>query len=470
MPTYTPITDDIRKRISDTIGDVCIVADPDEIEPYSTDASGLSYPPELVVRVRETAQIQGLMKLANEYRFPIIPRGGGSGLAGGCLPVLGGVVLSLEKLNRIISIDTKNLVAQVQPGTITKILRDAVRQKGLFFPPDPAGMDQSTIGGNAATNAGGPSCVKYGTTKDYILGLEAVLPSGRMIKTGTRTRKGVVGYDMTHLLIGSEGTLGIITGLILRLIPLPAAVAGITAVFAQLPTAMEAVTDILNRGLLPSAMEFMDAKCLSLVKEILPFQVPGKKSALLIIEVDGDPEQTRREINRLEMILKEIGATHVLPAFSEKDRQHIWDVRRQVSLKIHENCAVYIPEDVVVPIGKIPVLVAELPKFEAEYGLKIYAFGHSGDGNIHLNITTQNRDNIKRVERGVRDILARVIQMGGTISGEHGIGLAKKQYLSMELSAENIRLQTEIKKVFDPNMILNPGKIFPNEDFNNRLL
>ncbi|MGA8178440.1 MAG: FAD-binding oxidoreductase, partial [Desulfobacterales bacterium] len=282
MKRYTPITEDIRKRISDTLGDECLVADPDEIESYSKDASGLSYLPELVVRVRDTTQIQGLMKLADEYRFPVIPRGGGSGLAGGCLPVLGGVVLSLEKLNRIVSIDPQNLVAQVQPGTITRVLRDAVRQKGLFFPPDPAGMDQSTIGGNAATNAGGPSCVKYGTTRDYILGLEAVLPSGRMIKTGTRTRKGVVGYDMTHLLIGSEGTLGIITGLILRLIPLPAAVGGITAVFAELPAAMKAVTDILNRGHLPSAMEFMDAGCLSLVKDILPFHVPGEKSALLI--------------------------------------------------------------------------------------------------------------------------------------------------------------------------------------------
>ncbi len=461
MTTYTPITEDIRKRIGDTIGDECIVADPNEIEPYSRDASGLRYPPELVVRVRETGQIQALMKLANEYRFPVIPRGGGSGLAGGCLPVLGGVVLSLEKLNRIISIDTKNLIAETQPGTITKILRDAVRQKKLFFPPDPAGMDQSTIGGNAATNAGGPSCVKYGTTKDYILGLEAVLPSGRMIKTGTRTRKGVVGYDMTQLLIGSEGTLGIITRLILKLIPLPAAIGGIATIFAQLPTAMKAVTEILNRGHLPSAMEFMDAKCLALVKESLPFHIPGDNAALLFIEVDGDPNQIKREIKRFEMILKEVGATQVLPAFDEKDRQGIWDVRREVSLKIHENCAIYIPEDVAVPIEKIPILVAELPKFETKYNFKIYTFGHSGDGNIHLNITTQNRSNIKRVESGVRDILTRVIQMGGTISGEHGIGQAKKQYLSMELSAENMRLQTGIKKVFDPNMILNPGKIFP---------
>jgi glycolate oxidase subunit GlcD len=470
MPTYTPITNDIRRRISDVLGDECIVTNQDEVGTYSKDASGLSYPPELVIRVQETAQIQRLMRLANEYSFPVIPRGGGSGLAGGCLPVLGGVVLSLEKLNRIISVDTQNLIAKVQPGTITKDLRDAVQQKKLFFPPDPAGMDQSTIGGNAATNAGGPSCVKYGTTKDYILGLEAVLPSGRMINTGAQTRKGVVGYDLTQLLVGSEGTLGIITGLILKLIPYPASVSAVTAVFSDLPSAMQAVTQILNRGHLPSAIEFLDAKCLLLVKDILPFQVPGKKSTLLIIEVDGDPAQTKRDIKTIGKILKEVGATHLLPAFNEKEREDIWNVRRQVSLRIHDNYALYIPEDVAVPIGKIPALVAELPKLEAEYGFEIYAFGHAGDGNIHLNITAQNRDNMNRVEMGVKAILARVIQMGGTISGEHGIGQAKKRYLSMELSAESIRLQTEIKKVFDPNMILNPGKIFPEKDFNNRLL
>jgi glycolate oxidase subunit GlcD len=470
LTTYTPITQDIRKRISDALGDDCIVTNQDEVETYSKDASGLSYPPELVVRVQETPQIQRLMRLANEYKFPVIPRGGGSGLAGGCLPVLGGVVLSLEKLNRIISIDTQNLIAEVQPGVITKDLRDAVQQKKLFFPPDPAGMDQSTIGGNAATNAGGPSCVKYGTTKDYILGLEAVLPSGRMINTGTRTRKGVVGYDLTQLLVGSEGTLGIITGLILKLIPYPAAVSAITAVFSDLPSAMQAVTQILNRGHLPSAIEFLDAKCLLLVKDILPFQVLGEKSTLLIIEVDGDPDQTKQEIKTIGRILKEVGATHLLPVFNEKEREDIWNVRRQVSLRIHDNYALYIPEDVAVPIGKIPALVAELPKLEDEYGFDIYAFGHAGDGNIHLNITAQHQDNMIRVEMGVKAILARVIQMGGTISGEHGIGQAKKRYLSMELSVESIRLQTAIKMVFDPNMILNPDKIFPNEDVNNRLL
>ena len=470
MINYTPITDDIRKRIINELGDECIFNNQAEIETYSKDASDLRYPPELVIRVQETAQIQRLMRLANEYKFPVIPRGGGSGLAGGCLPVLGGVVLSLEKLNRIISIDTQDLIAEVQAGTITKDLRDAVQQKNLFFPPDPAGMDQSTIGGNAATNAGGPSCVKYGTTKDYILGIETVLPSGRMINTGTRTRKGVVGYDLTQLLVGSEGTLGIITGLILKLIPYPTAISTLTAVFSDLPGAMQAVTQILNRGHLPSAIEFLDAKCLLLVKDILPFHVPGEKSTLLIIEIDGNPDQTKQEIKTIGRILKEVGAFHLLPAFNKKEREDIWNVRRQVSLRIHDNYALYIPEDVVVPIGKIPSLVAELPKLEAEYGFDIYTFGHAGDGNIHLNITAQNRNNMNRVEMGVKTILSRVIQMGGTISGEHGIGQAKKRYLAMELSAESIRLQTEIKKVFDPNMILNPGKIFPKENFNVPLL
>jgi len=470
MTKYSPITNEIRRRISHELGDKCIVTDPDEVGTYGKDASGLSNPPELVIRVMETVQIQKLMRLANEYGFPVIPRGGGSGLAGGCVPVLGGVILSLEKLNRIISVDTKNLIAEVEPGTITEVLRNAVRQKGLFFPPDPAGMDQSTIGGNAATNAGGPSCLKYGTTKDYILGLEAVLPSGRMINTGTRTRKGVVGYDLTQLLVGSEGTLCVITGLILKLIPFPPAVRGITAVFSDLPTAMQAVTEILNRGHLPSAIEFLDAKCLFLVKDILPFHVPGETSALLIVEVDGDPEQTKQEVKAIGRILEEVGSTHLLPAFSEQERKDIWSVRRQVSLRIHDHYSLYIPEDVVVPIEKIPVLVGELPEFEDEYGFEIYAFGHAGDGNIHLNITAQNRDNMHRVEMGVRAILARVIQMGGTISGEHGIGKAKKQYLSMELSTESIRLQTEIKKVFDPNMILNPGKIFPEKGTNNETI
>lgn len=461
MIQYSPITAEIRSRIVHELGEDCIVDDADAKKVYDRDASELRFSPELVVRVQDSDQVSRLLKLANQYRFPVIPRGGGSGLAGGCLPVLGGVVLSLERMNRILSVDTANLVAEVQAGAITQTLRDAIQKKSLFFPPDPAGMDQSTIGGNAATNAGGPSCVKYGTTKDYVLGLEAVLPNGRPIRTGTRTRKGVVGYDLTHLLVGSEGTLGVITGLILKLIPLPRAVAGTSALFTSLPSAMQAVTEVLAKGHLPSAIEFLDAKCLALVGDLLPFDVPGQTSALLIIEVDGAPQQVDNEINVIQQICHEIGAAHLLPASDPEQRRQIWEVRRQVSLRIHDNSALYISEDVAVPIAHISALVADLPKFEKQYGFKIYAFGHAGDGNIHLNITSQTRNHLDRVEKGVAAILSRVIQLDGTISGEHGIGEAKKKYLPMEISAESIRLQKEIKKVFDPNMILNPGKIFP---------
>jgi len=465
---YHPITDEVKDRILEQLGEECLVADPEAAEVYDRDASELRFAPELVLKVRNVEQIQQLLRLANTYRFPVTPRGGGSGLAGGCLPVLGGVVLSLENMNRILSVNTQNLVAEVQPGAVTQTLREAVEQKGLFFPPDPAGMDLSTIGGNAATNAGGPSCVKYGTTKDYVLGLEAVLPSGRLIRTGTRTRKGVVGYDLTHLLVGSEGTLGVITSLTLKLIPLPPAVACMTAVFNDLPGAMRAVAEVLVRGHLPSAVEFLDAKCLDLVSDLLPFNVPDETSALLIIEVDGTPEQVNNEINSIGAICREINAAHLLFASDPEDRRRIWEVRRQVSLRIHDNSALYIPEDVVVPIGQIAALVNALPEFEEKYGLRIYAFGHAGDGNIHLNITAPNRDNMDRVENGVKHILSRVIDMDGTISGEHGIGQAKIKYLPMELSAESIRLQTHIKNVFDPNMILNPGKIFPPTPFADR--
>lgn len=461
MKPYSSITNKIRGHISHELGEDCIVADSDAVKTYDRDASELRYAPELVIKVRQTEQIQHLLKLANEYNFPVTPRGGGSGLAGGCLPVCGGIVLSLENMNRIISIDTENLIAEVEPGVITKVLRDAARNNRLFFPPDPAGMDQSTIGGNAATNAGGPSCIKYGTTKDYILGLEAILPNGRLIKTGTRTRKGVVGYDLTQLFVGSEGTLGVITRLILKLIPLPAAVSGISVVFNDLEMAMRAVAEILIRGYLPSAIEFMDAKCLALVSDLLPFCVSGEKPALLIIEVDGAAEHVGNKIDGIGKICKEIGATHLIPALDSAEHSRIWEVRRQISLRIHDHSALYIPEDVAVPLGKIPFLVNRLPQFEAEYGFKIYAFGHAGDGNIHLNITTQDRNNMNRTEKGVQAILSQVIRMGGTISGEHGIGQAKKRYLPMELSTESIRLQSQIKNVFDPNMILNPGKIFP---------
>ena len=461
MQPYTRITRDIRQKIIDAVG-VGAVLPENQWAPYHHDASELHAGPELVILAEERSQVEKLLALTNRYRFAVTPRGGGSGLAGGCVALQGGVVLSLERMNRILSVDTTNLIAEVEPGVVTRDLRNAAEAAGLFYPPDPAGLDQSTIGGNVATNAGGPACVKYGTTKDYVLGLEAVLPTGQWVRAGVKTRKGVVGYDLAQLLIGSEGTLGIITALTLKLIPHPPAVGNLTAVFSDLPTAMQAVTAVMGRGHLPSAIEFMDHKCLELLGDLLPFPVPGEQASLLIIETDGAADQIGAEIGKIAAICRETGARELLPAADEAERARIWEVRRQISLRIHDHAALYISEDVAVPIGRIADLVAELPAFEARYGLFIYAFGHAGDGNIHLNVTAADREHLPRVERGITALPRLVLEMGGTISGEHGIGEAKKRFLPLELSPESIRLQQGIKRLFDPRLILNPGKIFPD--------
>lgn len=462
MVEYSPVTEEIKAVIRERISVESIVSSPETLVEYATDASKLNHPPELVVCAQNVQDIQVLMEMANTYRFPVTPRGGGSGLAGGCLPSKGGVVLSTMGLNQIELIDTKNFIMKVQPGVISQHVRDAADRAGLFYPPDPAGMDQSTIGGNAATDAGGPACVKYGTTRDYILGLEAVLPNGQLISTGVQTRKGVVGYDLTNLLVGSEGTLGIITSLTLKLLPKPAATTGMMCVFNDMVSAMNCVAAIMAHGHLPSAIEFLDHRCLSLIGELLPFSLPGDKPSILIIEIDGAQSQIDGEIETISSLAAEAGAVQLIMAPGKEEREKIWAVRRQVSLRIHEYAKLYIPEDIVVPLTAIAELVDALPFYEKKYGIEVFAFGHAGDGNIHLNITTQDPAGEGLAREGTRDLLELTLKLQGTISGEHGIGIAKSRYLSMELSESSILLQQNIKKLFDPNLILNPGKIFPD--------
>jgi D-lactate dehydrogenase (cytochrome) len=462
MVEYSPVTEEIIAAIRERISVESIVSAPETLVEYASDASKLNYTPELVVCAQNVGDVQALMELANTYRFPVTPRGGGSGLAGGCLPSKGGVVLSTMGLNQIELIDTKNFIMKVQPGVISQQVRDAADRAGLFYPPDPAGMDQSTIGGNAATDAGGPACVKYGTTRDYILGLEAVLPNGQLISTGVQTRKGVVGYDLTNLLVGSEGTLAIITSLTLKLLPKPAATTGMMCVFNDMVSAMNCVAAIMAHGHLPSAMEFLDHRCLSLIGELLPFSLPGHKPSILIIEIDGAQSQIDAEIETIGLLATEAGAVQLILAPSKEERDKIWAVRRQVSLRIHEYAKLYISEDIVVPLTAIAELVDALPFYEKKYGIEVFAFGHAGDGNIHLNITTQDLAGEGLAREGTRDLLELTLKLQGTISGEHGIGIAKSRYLSMELSESSILLQQNIKKLFDPNLILNPGKIFPD--------
>jgi D-lactate dehydrogenase (cytochrome) len=461
MTSYSPLTPAIRSVIAQHLSPGAIVTDAQTITDAATDASNLCYPPEMVVRAQTVANVQALLRLANHYRFPVIPRGGGSGLAGACLADRGGVVLSTRGLNVIRGIDPANFTMEVEAGVISSRVRQAAIEHNLFYPPDPAGMDLSTIGGNAATDAGGPACVKYGTTRDYILGLEAVLPSGELLNTGVRTRKGVVGYDLTNLLVGCEGTLAVITALTLKLIPRPPATVGALCAFGCMGDAMRAVARIMAEGHLPSAIEFLDHRCLELVGEMLPFALPGTRPSLLLIELDGLEAQIVPERATILELARAEGAATTFYAATEDERQQIWDVRRQVSLRIHDHAALYIPEDVAVPLSAIAQLVDALPAYEQRYGVDIFAFGHAGDGNIHLNITAQHPNRKPEVMAGVRALLQMVLSLGGTISGEHGIGLAKREFVGMELPPGSIDLQQGIKQLFDPNQILNPGKIFP---------
>ncbi len=455
---YTPLSTETLDQLRGIFGPDNVLTG--DIGKYCRDEGGHVRGAEAAVFATNAEQIAALLKLANAKRFPVTPRGTGTGLAGGACPEYGGVVLCLERMNRILRIDADNLYAEVEPGVLTRTLRDAAAARGLFYPPDPASLDTSSIGGNAATNAGGPACVKYGTTRDYVLGLEAVLPDGEFLQAGVRTRKGVVGYDLTHLLVGSEGTLCVITRLLLKLVPMPPAVATMTAVFQDMHQAMRCVTRILVQGHLPAAIEFLDHACLDLVGGLLPFPLPAGAGALLLLEADGPEAQARADIQAMGAICTEQGALTLLSATNDTQRDELWHMRRQVSVRIHERSAIFVPEDVVVPIGRIAALVDALPRIERTHALRVYAFGHAGDGNIHLNFTAQDAAAAPNVERAVREVLSLVLDLGGTISGEHGIGLAKKRFLPLELSPRSIRLQRDIKELFDPGMILNPGKLF----------
>ncbi|MEA4855294.1 FAD-binding oxidoreductase [Solidesulfovibrio sp.] len=430
------------------------------LEAAATDDSGLRYQPQAVFFPRNADEVARLMGLAARYGFPVTPRGAGTGLCGGCLAKEGGVVVDTMAMNRILSVDTVNGVAVAQPGVITKALRDAAAGQGLFYPPDPASYATCTLGGNAATNAGGPACVKYGVTRDYVLGLTAVLPDGEPLKAGVATRKGVVGYDLAGLLVGSEGTLGIITELTLKLIPHPREVRTAVALFADARAAVAAVSAVMTGGICPSAVEFLDRACLGLVTELLPFDLPGADAALLLLEVDGDPDTAGRDIGRVAAICRDAKALAVLPADDAARRERLWDIRRQTSTRIHESAPVYLSEDTVVPIARIPDLIEALPGLATRFAMAVYAFGHAGDGNIHVNITGEAGSR----ERGhelVRALVAVVLALGGTMSGEHGVGLTKQPFIDMELSPRSLALQRGVKDLFDPRGVMNPGKVLP---------
>lgn len=457
-----PLNSNIIKKITAIVGSEFCTTRKADLHCYSYDGRGIVYLPDAVAFPGSTEEVCQIMKLATEYKFPVVPRGAGTGMTGGSLPVQGGLVLPMTRMNRILEIDSKNLIAIAEPGVITLDLQNAVKKVGLFYPPDPASLKFCTLGGNAAECAGGPSAVKYGVTKDYIIGLEAVLPSGEMVQAGARTEKSVTGYDLTRLFIGSEGTLGIITKLICRLLPLPEKKETFLILSTSLGQATELVSTLLSSGLTPSTLEYMDRTAIRVVSDMLSEPPPAETEALLLLELDGDSESILRQTRKLETILKDVPEIQFRHATNSQEVQELWEARRAISPAVFKIKPHKISEDVAVPRSKIPDLVAFTEELSRELAVTILTFGHAGDGNIHVNIMI-DRDDLDELARGekAKEILFRhTISLGGTLSGEHGIGISKAAYLPLELNPATIQLMKQIKKLIDPHNILNPGKIF----------
>jgi glycolate oxidase len=457
------ISDRVHRELTNLLGPENIITCRDGLIPFATDATKLSYMPDAVAFPRNAQDISRILVLANQEEFPVIPRGAGSGKSGGALPVEGGLVLSMDRFNRILLIDPNNLIAKAETGVVTSVLQEEVEKLDLFYPPDPASINISTIGGNIAENAGGLRAVKYGVTRDYVLGMTAVLPTGEIIKTGVETAKGVVGYDLTRLLVGSEGTLAVITEVTLRLVPKPASTRTMMALFRTVSSAVETVSEISRHKIIPTALELMDRLCVDCVRDELGLSLTPECGALLLIEVDGDKALTKREANRIREICLQSGAIEFLTASRKKDAEKLWEARRNVSPAVYKLRPDKVSEDVVVPRSRMAELSSFLDALGREYNLPIAAYGHAGDGNIHVNVLFDRNvpEETQKVGEVVRDLFRKVLDMKGTISGEHGIGLTKAPYLSMELSRPAIELMARIKLAFDPKGILNPGKIFP---------
>lgn len=425
-----------------------------------------AHPPDAVVFPDGVDQVSAAVRLCHDRKVPFVPRGGGTGFTGGSVPVRGGVVISLERMNRILEIDEANLIAVVEPNVITGRLQEAVERVGLFYPPDPSSLNQSAIGGNVAECAGGPRAFKYGTTKQYVLGLEAVLPNGEIVRTGGKVVKNVVGYDLTHLLVGSEGTLAVITRIVLRLIPKPPARIALRATFSTIEAAAEAVTRVTAHRVIPASLELIDGDSLESVARYLNVRslAPAGTAGLLLLEVDGLAEAVAEEASRCELACREAGATEILRAKDEAERQELWRVRRELSPSLKTVSPIKFNHDVVVPKARIPELFGLVRRLKEEYGLRIPCFGHAGDGNIHVNImvTPDDAGEMQRAHDAERVLFEGVVALEGSISGEHGIGFAKAKFLPIELSPETIAIMKRVKQAFDPDGLLNPGKIFPD--------
>jgi glycolate oxidase len=448
--------------IVDELTDIQISTAPEDLVCYGFDASGVETSPSAVIWPKNTEDVVRVMRYAYEHGIPVVPRGAGTGMTAGAVPSKGAIILSFEKMKRILEINTENLNVLCEPGVINGKLQRELEWMGFFYPPDPASMNFCTIGGNVAENAGGPRAIKYGVTRDYILEIESVLPNGEIITTGVKTAKGVVGYDLTRLLVGSEGTLSVFTKIRLKILPLPEDVVTLLAIFNNYESTGKAITKIISSKIIPRTLEFMDNEAIKAVENFKPVGLPHSAEAILLIELDGHPAVITKDAGKITDICQELGA-EIKMAEDEDARNQLWASRRAISPALYQIKPTKINEDIVVPRNMVTVMLKQLRKFSEESGIKIVNFGHAGDGNIHVNIMVDRTDKeeylkgLGLVEKVFKETLA----LGGTISGEHGIGLTKAGYIGMELSRKELEIMESIKKVFDPKNVLNPGKIFP---------
>jgi glycolate oxidase len=455
----------VLKELRNIVGAEYLKIAPEELTLYGYDATPQApfALPDAVAFPATTAEVAFIVKLANARRFPVIPRGAGTNLTGGARAIKGGIVISTQRMNRVLMIDENNLQAIVQPGVVTSELQEQAAKFGLFYPPDPQSKDTCTLGGNLAENAGGPRAVKYGVTRQYVLALEAVLPQGEIVRLGARTLKSVAGYDLVSLLVGSEGTLGIITEATLRLIPAPEASKTLLVVFEKLEAAAAAVTTILRAKVVPAAIEFIDREAIRCVEDYQPVGLPTAAAAVLVIEVDGAAGEVERAARRVEEIVRAGGAQTVQVSRDEKEAERLWKARRIAGPALARIAPHKLNEDIVVPIARLPEAICGVHDLAARHRVACACFGHAGDGNIHVNflLHPDDADERRRVEDAVRETFTLAVALQGSITGEHGVGTTKQPFLGLELSAVALEAMRQIKAALDPNDILNPGKIFP---------
>ena len=453
---------EVLDKLREIVSAENVVVDPEKVEPYGADAVKEKFPPEAVVFPETTAQIVAILRLANEYLFPVTARGGGVGYTGGAVPIDGGIVVGTDRMNKIIEINVDDLYAVCQPGIRTIELQQAVEKQGLMFAPDPASYKDSFIGGNIAENAGGMRTPKYGVTKHHVLGLEVVTATGEIIRTGGKTVKNVVGFDLTGLMCGSEGMLGIITEATLKLLPIPEATSTVRANFHSMEAACRVLTKFTPLRLLPMAMEVIDKYCVAAIEENFAFGLSKEAGAILLVAVDGSREEVERSAAIVERVISENGGFDVIWAKSKDEEDKLWDVRRAISPSLMKYGNLKINEDVVVPRTRVPELVAKIEEIGKKHDTFVANFGHAGDGNIHVNfvVDRDDADAIARARQCVAETFQLSVDLGGTISGEHGIGYVKAPYLTYAIDKPTLEIMKAIKKIFDPNGILNPGKMF----------